>query len=73
MEDTPRDHSHSCFSISFGSSNLCYFSLLCRVTGHILCGFRFQSSISDLYLIKQYLPSNFAEKQPLRQRGKRLL
>jgi len=27
--------------------------------------FRFQSSISDLYLIKQYLPSNFAEKQPL--------
>lgn len=50
-----------------------YVSLLCSVMGKSLCGFRFQSSISDSYLIKQCLLSNFVEKQLLRQKGKSLL
>lgn len=74
MEDTPSDHFHSYFSISFGSNNAVFpFFIVRQCYGEYSLWVRFQSSISDLYLIEQCLPSNFVEKQLLRQKGKSLL
>lgn len=59
MEDTPSNRSHShFFRLLLAAVMQCFYvSFLWSVMGHILCGLRFQSSISDLYLIKPCLPS----------------
>lgn len=47
-----------------------YFSLLCSVTGHLPCGFRFQSSISDLQLMKPHLPIILLKSSHFSRKGR---